>query len=318
MEFCLGIADVATRKVISEAGYAITELREEAWFDAEKICEIAGDQPFSVLIDISHPLAVPHAPAVALYCEELRAGGASVAVIDSMMTTCLGARVSLPVDLLVIPYSGAERQTVLDGPRHLALGVDFVIFDPSYAQLEATASGATTRVDRLLVAAGGSDPTKAMLICLQAIELVRDPPKHIRVIVGPGFDPELTAEIERHCAGSSLGFELIHGPKTLAQHISWCDLALSASGLTKYELARCGKPALLFSIDQLHADANLIFCENGCAKEIGIVETLEPAYVADELTLLIADGAQRGSMSKAGRKAVDGSGSERILELLEK
>src|SRR3546814_8638629 len=96
----------------------------------------------------------------------------------------------------------------------------------------------------------------------------------------------------------------------------WCDLAISATGLTKYELAATGTPAILLSHDRAHAENNLAFAELGAAVDLGEIALLSDITIAETVRALLQDAARRARMSSCGRRAVDGRGAFRIVAVL--
>jgi spore coat polysaccharide biosynthesis predicted glycosyltransferase SpsG len=100
------------------------------------------------------------------------------------------------------------------------------------------------------------------------------------------------------------------------------DLAVSAGGQTLYELARCGTPTIAFCAgpDQAHnvraLDLAGAVVDAGTAGSPGWLDRL-----ADAVRRVSADDALRTSLSRAGRRLIDGRGADRvrdaILRLLE-
>jgi spore coat polysaccharide biosynthesis predicted glycosyltransferase SpsG len=97
--------------------------------------------------------------------------------------------------------------------------------------------------------------------------------------------------------------------------MQWCDLAIAASGLTKYELAATATPALLFSIDAFHHESNRSFAATETAIDLGTHVTA--GKIADEVAQLLRDPKLRTKLSTNGRQTIDGHGVQRLLiELL--
>ena len=96
----------------------------------------------------------------------------------------------------------------------------------------------------------------------------------------------------------------------------WSDLAVATSGLTKYELAAAGTPAILISPDDMHVMANDPFTDLGTAADLGLAEHVTPVDIASALRALLDDPEGRSAMVRAGRSAIDGRGAARIANAL--
>ena len=170
-------------------------------------------------------------------------------------------------------------------------------------------------VKNILVTAGGSDPVRLTPFFLDVLEEITTP-LEVHVVIGPGFDPTLTTEITAQAKNARHETSLIHAPETLADEIFRADIALSASGLTKYELAYAGTPCVLVSIDENHAIANRPFAALGSSVDAGKIGDTSVGAVASEIEKLIGDTAARRRLADAGPKAIDGAGAQRLLDLL--
>jgi spore coat polysaccharide biosynthesis predicted glycosyltransferase SpsG len=96
----------------------------------------------------------------------------------------------------------------------------------------------------------------------------------------------------------------------------WCDLAIAASGLTKYEFAATGTPALVFSIDAIQEASNQSFAATGSVVDLGLHPT--PDSIAGQTLRLLGDHPLRKTMAAAGRTLVDGAGTQRLIAELVK
>lgn len=215
----------------------------------------------------------------------------------------------LPLDLLIAPYvdeKPAPDVMTLAGPAYFPLADAF---------REPPRAPAPT-VRRILVTSGGGDPVGATLLFLRALALVVGE-FEIEVVIGPMFTAAMIAELETLAAASPHPVGFARAPASLAPCMRVADLCLATSGLTKYELAALGVPAILVSIDDIHATIHLAFDAVGSARHIGVVQTLRPTAVAEHIRTLLDDHDYRSALSAAGRNLVDGGGADRILDAME-
>jgi hypothetical protein len=82
--------------------------------------------------------------------------------------------------------------------------------------------------------------------------------------------------------------------------------------MVKYEFAATSTPAILVSIDSLHALNNLSFVSSGVAIDVGVLPAPEILKIVIENTI---DSYEiRGRLSEFGHKSFDGLGSERLIK----
>jgi UDP-2,4-diacetamido-2,4,6-trideoxy-beta-L-altropyranose hydrolase len=168
--------------------------------------------------------------------------------------------------------------------------------------------------NRILVTCGGSDPTHLTIKILEGLELL-ETPVEVRVAIGPLFSQRLIRGIEEATISSTYKIELLYAPDDLIDSMLWCDLAVSTSGLTKYELAASGTPSILVSIDSFHERINQPFAKKGSSYSLGFEFTKE--HLAGNVEYLLENQQKREAMADIGRSLVDGSGAERIFREIE-
>ena len=172
-------------------------------------------------------------------------------------------------------------------------------FDPSHYRRRENRAGPL----QLIVTMGGSDPKDFTRLALQAL-MGATPPLQARFVIGPNFvDPgALAKEI------GAAGFEVLNDVADLAAEFARADLALISFGVTAYEMAALGVPALYLALSMDHARSASAFCQAG----MGDIVAPDPKSITSALGKLILDGERRHAMSKIGRTLIDGKGAERI------
>ena len=269
-----------------------------------------------IVLDVSHRATFLEASAIPGYFDVLATCFRSVTVIDSMLHECLVGQFDLPVDLAVIPYAGADEQPVRTRGARMALGLEYFILDRAYAGFAGRPRDIAPAAERLLVTAGGSDPHGLTLKIFAALERLDTRPLELRIAIGPAFTDEAIEAIGNAAGASRHRVTLLDRPDDLARHMAWCDLAISASGLTKYELAATGTPAILLSADQNHVDFNRPFEKFQTARHLGVAKDIPIDSIAKSIEALVGDPTTRAEMSSAARTFLDGRGAERVASLI--
>jgi spore coat polysaccharide biosynthesis protein SpsF len=161
----------------------------------------------------------------------------------------------------------------------------------------------------LLVAMGGSDPLGLTLTAARALSGL-DPVFRARFVIGPGVaDGDRLAKT---IVGLAPNFETIEGASDLATEYASCDLALASFGVTAYELAACGVPALYLCLTEDHAESASAFENAGMGVSLGLAEQALPRDIARAVWALLSSPARRREMRAAGLVTIDGDGASRI------
>jgi len=311
-EIVLGISDTDALDRIEKAGQPARQLAFDKRYNATEVLRGAACAVF----DFSHIRTRETAAAAAAMLNRVRDSGARSLVIDTIGRDCLAAIQNLTVDILAIPYAGSEQQKTLPGPGIEARGPDYFVLDDAFLDSRRSKEQTAIVKPRVLVTAGGSDPAGLTMTFLASLALVMTP-LQLRIVVGPGFSSALKSNIEQYAATLSDNVALLDAPESLVEEIFAADLALSASGLTKYELAFAGTPCFLVSIDEEHNATNRAFADLGSCCDAGLMRDVTPSQLAALLEDLICDAGKRHDMAAAGRAVVDGEGLQRLLELLD-
>ncbi len=161
----------------------------------------------------------------------------------------------------------------------------------------------------VLVAMGGSDPAGLTLRAARALARL-DPIFRARFVIGPGM-------AEREKIASAVvklksNFETIEGADDLATEYASADFALAAFGVTAYELASFGIPALYLCLTNDHAQSASAFEYAGMGISLGLAEQATDERIAKSVWTLLGDSARRREMRAAGLMTIDGEGAARI------
>ncbi len=161
----------------------------------------------------------------------------------------------------------------------------------------------------LLVAMGGSDPHELTLRTARALTRL-DPVFRARFVIGPGMKDR--EKVAAAIVKLKSNFETIEGADDLATEYASADLALAAFGVTAYELASYGVPALYLCLTEDHALSASAFEYAGMGISLGLAEQAADERIAKSVLALLGDAQRRREMHQAGRMTVDGNGAARI------
>jgi spore coat polysaccharide biosynthesis predicted glycosyltransferase SpsG len=161
----------------------------------------------------------------------------------------------------------------------------------------------------VLVTMGGSDPQGLTLRAARALVGI-DPAWRIRFVVGTGVTG--AAKIARAVVAMAGNYETVEGADDLSVEYASADLALCAFGVTAYELAAFGVPAIYLGLSPDHARSAGTFAEAGMGINLGVADDVTDQDIAAALRGLMADPARRRDMRSIGLATLDGNGAARI------
>jgi spore coat polysaccharide biosynthesis predicted glycosyltransferase SpsG len=230
--------------------------------------------------------------------------GAPVVAVDDT------AERALPVDAVVngsiaaetLPYRRTADTAWLLGPRYAPL-------DPAYAGLPERPARA--RVDRVLVTLGGGLNTADVVAVVRAADAVlRDATVDVAVGSFAADAPELDAAVR-----ASANRVVVHRDRFgLCDMMLAADLAVCGAGMTLYELAAAGTPAITVCIADNQRPNAEAFARAGAAPAGGW--SRDPglaAGVAQSLRTLL-DAPARADVARRAHRLVDGRGAERVVQ----
>ena len=286
----------------------VSDWHEEAQF----LLSAAADSPPSiVVIDVSVP--VHEKNAFTDYLQRVRSI-CTVCYFDNITGKSIDWTPQLELNLVVCPFvTESEVGRVVSGRTILLLGPSYFVFAREYLE-RSLERGYKAQGTHVLITFGGSDPMGLSVRALTAIRKITDRVLAIRVVIGPQFASRQIIEIRELARGLNHDCEIVMSPDSLIQHMLWCDVAISATGLTKYELAVTGTPAILMSIDVEHAQVNEAFAKRGTARDLGVWEIVSVHRLAEEISELLDSPDARVGMGRHGRVLTDGKGVHRVVE----
>ncbi len=271
----------------------------------------------TLLLDISHEETISALKEFISYLFEAKTTFKLILIIDGLKRTALTNYSNLPADIVVTPYFGAKSisPNKEKGFLHLA-GPEFMIFHKNYLKFSPDKRIINSIASKLLVTFGGSDPKNLTLEVLTAFKSFTGQKLNIKIIVGPGFEPHQIQQISDASKKLEHKCKIIYSPESLYELLLWCDIAISTTGLTKYEMAMTGTPSILFSIDEDHDNSTKDFLNVHNVINLGVAANFKGEKLISTIKSLLDDEKARKQMSHSGMQILDGYGAQRILTSL--
>ena len=106
--------------------------------------------------------------------------------------------------------------------------------------------------------------------------------------------------------------ETVEGADDLSVEYANADVAVCAFGVTAYELAACGIPAVYLGLTPDHVLSASAFADAGMGLNLGLADKVSDADIVRFLQWLLNKPAARRDMRKQGMALLDGQGASRI------
>lgn len=286
------------KALVREAGFPIAPppvgQEEEDWLGAL----INERRPDIMLLDVRSELSPTRV-------RSWREGGILVATIDDPSERCRESDLAFYPP---VPQVYEHDWNSYTGELHV--GWEWVVLRHDFALAEPPAGH---NPPRLLVTMGGSDPAGLTLLALRELDQLNESFETV-VVLGPGFIHG--AELDAFLAEAKRSYRIEIKVHDMAALMRQADLALASFGVTAYELAAVGVPAIYLCLTADHARSASKFVEDGIALSCGQYQECRPGLLAATVRSLLPESAERCEMGVRARRLVDGLGATRIAATL--
>lgn len=194
------------------------------------------------------------------------------------------------------------------------------VTDPAFVTLRREFRDAHSRhrrikkeVGELLITQGGSDTYGFTSRIVGALEGMSLRP-HCTVVLGPAF--RHWAQLEAALATSRLRVSTATNVGDMVDRMLKADLAITAGGLTMFELACVGTPSVTVCAERFESETVARMAVAGTTINLGFGGDLDYERLAPILDDLAADVEARQRMSTLGKALIDGRGCERVASLI--
>ena len=308
---CRGYSDYI-EKMLQNHNFKREKLPAGCSFEEELalITQIIKDYDAEVtVVDLCYNENLKHIERYVNYLEKLRQSGSKLMIIDDLNILPFNAEVVLNPNYGAekLPYENKNKVTYL-------LGIKYFLFRPEFIKVADKQRVIREQVSRVLITLGGSDVLNVTPKVMRAlVQLSRTRPMELVIVAGLNeHDKELFSMLNdfsgkyRICAGSD----------NMAELMLWCDLAITAGGLTKYETALTGTPSIIISQVKHQYDLTELFMHEGTALHLGLGSEVSENRIGEAIKGLLYDYGQRLKMSLNGKRLMDGKGAQRVVEVL--
>ena len=161
----------------------------------------------------------------------------------------------------------------------------------------------------LLVTMGGSDPLGLTERAAQALSGLCSTFR-IRFVIGSGMADG--AKVAARITARRRNYETVEGADDLSTEYANADMALCAFGVTAYELAAHGVPAVYLGLTEDHARSASAFAEAGMGVSLGVAGKVSDDDIMRAVQTLMYNASARRRMHNMGLSLIDGQGAARI------
>jgi len=221
-------------------------------------------------------------------------------------------------DIVIIPYFGAYKIKLREcsnvvyllGEKYFLLRDEFCNNDFKVQKL----------AKNILITMGGSDPNRISLKVLSALFVLSEEYK-FHIVLGQASD--ISDSELHHVMGNYKDCLMIYrNCSQMSEVMMSCDIAITNSGLTKYELAALGVPTIVISNNASQSKIDKIFSEFQSSIYLGVWKKLKKDKILEVCKELLVDYDLRLRLSNNGKKLIGKKGLDgiwnAIIEKLDK
>jgi len=258
-----------------------------------------------ILLDINYCSTIEQRHEYFVFLQELKTLDLFLITFEDLSSDVF------PADIVIIPYVGGESlkvhkkvgSTYLLGPKFFPVREEFI---------NVTKKQSPQNVKNILITMGGSDSNQITIKVVKALSKLK---LNVHLKVVSGSLSQLSDEQVRALLSNYDGsFQVIKDAHNMAELMNESQLAITNSGLTKYEMGNMGLPAIVISNNSKHAALMVEFASYGTVVHLGANEEVTEENILGAVISLMKDEIIRKKMSNAGKQLVDGMGMERIFD----
>lgn len=192
---------------------------------------------------------------------------------------------------------------------HSLGGPELVPLRPEFRRTGRGRGPEPERCCQVLLTLGGADTHGFMPLVIRALDGLLDRAT-ATLVLGPCFrDREGTARLARRAFPD---LRLLENAADMAGLMAEADLAVSAGGMTMFELCCTGVPTVVVCGEPFEEESAELLAGRGAVVNLGFGSRLDAATIREAVARLLDDPVARQDLSRRGRHAVDGKGAARM------
>jgi UDP-2,4-diacetamido-2,4,6-trideoxy-beta-L-altropyranose hydrolase len=206
----------------------------------------------------------------------------------------------------------AERYLDLVPPAaEQLLGANFVLLRAEFSKLHDEVRQRDGSVKNILVFLGGGDAENITGVVLSALEMIDLRGVGVDVVIG-AIHPAVSSIVEI-CV--SKGYKCHIQTPNMAHLMAKADLAIGAGGTATWERCALGLPTLALCLAE-NQEKLLVDASRAGVLHAPTLDARDSAGIARHLSAMIDSVGWRNCLSNRAHSAVDGRGTERVLQRL--
>jgi spore coat polysaccharide biosynthesis predicted glycosyltransferase SpsG len=288
-------------KVIQSYGFKVKLIPATSNYfqDAEITTNYAYQYNASfILIDLSNSNVLTDLGGYKRYIKALKKTGKYLISIDGYGSECIARKIFLPFDIIIIPYYGVKKYSYkINHHTKLFLGPKYFVLRQAF-------------INTINKQKDFNKTQKNILICLSKTASNKLLNKIKMALEG----------IKPHTINYKFIFDL--NDIELVKLFKWADIAITNSGLIRYETAFMGLPSIVISINSNHESIMKEYQKSGACLYVGPENQVTTSAIMGAINSLLRDSELNHRLVNQGQKMIDGLGGKRltysIIKLLKK
>ena len=165
---------------------------------------------------------------------------------------------------------------------------------------------------RLLISMGGTDPKNLTGRIVQLLAISK-PDCYVDIAIGSGYKQK--DELLELCKDNE-HFTIFQNHPKLSEIMANADAAIISFGVTAYEIAALGVPALYICLFAEQMDSASTFVDNGCAINLGEYQTVTDQAIVTTIQTLIGTTEVRAKMQEKLSHLAIKNGAKNISDII--